>query len=129
MKTLPNCQSCGACCIAEYDADFHAELNDAEADVGAWSPEGKLSRYVTEKREYGNEGCAVKTKWRAVTTGPLQGLQICACSLLQGDPMVSVTCRCYDVRPRVCRDFRPGSKTCREAIAWLERQAEESNNG
>jgi Fe-S-cluster containining protein len=125
MKPVLNCQACGVCCIAEHDTDFHAELNEREEAAGPFSPEGCYAGQVVDLREHGNEGAGVQTKWRKISSGPLRGLEICGCYFLQGTPLVQVQCRCYADRPQVCREFKPGSKVCRDAVAWLQRQAEE----
>lgn len=38
-----------------------------------------------------------------------------SCSFLRGTPGVRVSCRIYATRPQVCREFKPGSRRCREA--------------
>lgn len=126
MSTLlPRCQDCGACCIAEQDQHYHAELSDQEADRGVFGPGGRYERHVVSTRDYGDDSFGISTHWRDVADGPLAAFRVCACCFLDGSPLVRVACRIYPDRPHVCRDFRPGSPRCLAAIQWLQDQTDE----
>ena len=59
---------------------------------------------------------AIKTVWTKQKTGPLKGIEICACAALRGSVMQRVSCSVYEDRPRVCRvAVVPGDKACRQA--------------
>lgn len=118
---LPACTDCGACCVSEYDKDWHAELNPKEVASGPFSPRGRYKRYVVP---VGN-GAGLATKWKAVSAGPLRDASVCACALLRGNPLVQVSCSIYRDRPAVCRAFKRGSKECRDALWWLISQAQD----
>jgi Fe-S-cluster containining protein len=120
---LPPCTRCGACCIAEEDSHYHAELSGAEIERGFFGPRGRYNRYVVSIWGDGTGQEALATRWRTVSAGPLRTAQICACALLRGSPLVQVACAIYPSRPEVCRGFRRGSKTCLDSLRWLEEQA------
>lgn len=119
-SSLPPCTRCGACCIAEDDAPYNAELLSNEVERGPFSPRGRYRRYVVS---VGGDHFVLATRWRRVSSGPLKGSEICGCALLRGNPLVQVACAIYPLRPEVCHLFRRGGKTCLYSLRWLEEQA------
>lgn len=115
MKPVPDCLTCGACCVAPYDQDAFANVEDKDLlRLGE-----KLVRlYVHAPIP---KGCvtapeiAVATKPRVMTRGPLKGDISCACKALRGNVGHRVSCAIYEQRPRVCRiALKPGDRVCRE---------------
>lgn len=103
-----DCRTCGACCGGGYADDVHADCS--VADVVA------MSR-------------AVRARVVASTHRPIRGIEAGytptdargQCVFLQGTAGGGrrVACRIYETRPRVCRDFVPGSRRCKDAIAAM----------
>ena len=87
------CLRCGTCCMADMIADADAE------DLERWRREGRddiLRRY--------RDACWVGDHFMSVTTG----MAIHDCPFLDFQDGL-FTCTIYETRPRVCREFTPGS--------------------
>ncbi len=122
-KEIPNCQTCGICCISTKDSDIWAEITmeDAERLGSPWCKRNVLGRStidllcaaISGQRTYFG---GIMTRWRKVTSGPFKGISVCACVALKGSPMQKVRCAVYEKRPEVCRKaLQPGEKQCLEA--------------
>lgn len=111
--TGDDCKSCGACCLGGYE-DGGGWADCTKADVARMSvpvrrqlvvihPQGLIfgspmpATPVVFTEEYGTK-----------------------CKFLNGSPGKRCSCRIYDTRPDVCRDFKPGSRACRESRAALD---------
>ena len=124
--TSETCVSCGACCIAPYDQDAYADIEEKDMKrmgkklvrrlVVYADPIGMLIASVAGQPAVGP---AIKTRWRKARAGPMRGIRMCSCAALKGDVMKKVECSIYDVRPRICRTFVPGSEACRHARSTL----------
>lgn len=121
LVATPNCQECGACCVAFHDQDAFANVD--EDDMTRMGP--KLVRLlVLQPSSFdslalalsGNVAqTAIKTKWVKNRTGPLRDFKLCRCKALDGDVLNQVSCSIYETRPRVCREaVKPGDRVCRE---------------
>jgi Fe-S-cluster containining protein len=112
--TAATCRSCGACCLGwDHDEPF-VDLDEADKKrLGA----RRVRLHVVKN------GCAESLTGRMKTqqTGPLQGGEVYACVYLAGNVFAAVKCRAYDVRPKACREFAPGSEACHEVRRmWLD---------
>jgi len=87
--SLPDCQTCGACCAWSFD---WPEFGDDEED-----PPARMDAIPDElvDFEHGRMRC--------------EGDR---CSALQGEIGKRVSCQIYEHRPAVCRSFRPGTDGC-----------------
>ena len=96
-----DCQTCGACCVGNLDADSYVHL--IPADLLALPPEYR-SKVVRSRGIL---------KFALATKKDRAGLDVC-CALdgVVGD---RVSCSVYAARPKLCRDFEPGSQTCMAA--------------
>jgi len=99
------CQSCGACCVAEWEGqEVYADVEPAEVRriphplrnllVGNHTKDWGFSRYATRTKE-------------------AHGRTVCAA--LRGEAGQSTACIIYASRPAVCADFKPGSTECLDA--------------
>lgn len=118
--TIPDCRTCGLCCIALQDTEIWAEVTMADA-VRLGSPWCKkhiigFSLLSMVCRAPGASLGGIETVWREVKAGPMKGVRVCVCVALRGSPLHRCSCRVYDKRPEVCRKaLNPGEKQCLEA--------------
>ena len=96
-----DCVTCGACCVSDFNAPDYVHLTDFDLD--------QLTRvdhqtYVYQERTYGKPLMSMKTSQ--------DGCGNCRCRALQGEVGEKVSCRIYERRPTVCRNFTPGSMEC-----------------
>ncbi len=123
-KQKPDCLTCGLCCIAPYDQDVFADVDDqslerlliqkgerwALKNIMLASPFDRLCDAIDGGR---SPGAAIKTHWKPVKTGPMRGCRVCACVALRGDPAHKVSCSIYEHRPESCRKaIQPGDNSC-----------------
>ncbi len=80
--TVPDCESCGACCAYSWEWPTFIGDRDGEDIAPHFVEDGRM-------RCDGNR-----------------------CSALAGSIGSSVYCRVYDDRPLVCREFTAGSQAC-----------------
>lgn len=109
---IPDCRNCGACCISNEDGYSYADVSKQDLKKIAPLLEDSLGDYINNEGSY----TGTSTVWRSPATGPAMGFKICQCSFLGGDPGALVGCLIYEERPKVCRDFKPGSPACLHAI-------------
>lgn len=93
-EPIPDCQTCGACCIAVpwvdvKEADATPEENYWNITIGARNGEAIVSRQLRRDAETGN------------------------CLALKGNAGETVECAIYEARPDDCRKFEAGSDKCR----------------
>jgi len=93
--TTPDCKSCGACCLGEYE-DGRGFADCTVADVK------RMSREVRDRLVRDATPTRMSPKWGKM------------CAFLRGKPGKEVSCHIYETRPGVCRAFRPGSKHCKD---------------
>lgn len=106
---LLDCQTCGACCAPrvgvanKMNSATYAELapGDYGQVVKRYGKQVALRLLVRERREE-------HTGVRLATCGPV-------CAALAGEVGEKVACEIYAARPRVCREFEPGSMMCQMA--------------
>jgi len=89
-----DCVSCGACCISPQDYETYVDVDDGEA---ALIPKRML---LKRSRSYTS----------LLTKRTRDGFVVC--TALKGKPGRRVSCGIYDVRPGVCREFKPGGPAC-----------------
>lgn len=93
---VPDCRTCGACCVAELRSPFYVGVTDV--DVARLSP-----------------------RWRArhVSHGSLltrlDPVGRCVCVGLRGAVGRRVSCSIYPRRPEPCRLIEAGDAECRRA--------------
>ena len=89
----PPCLRCGTCCMADMIADADAE------DLARWKREGRadILRVYCDALWAGDHFMSRTT-----------GMTIHDCPFLDFREG-SFFCTIYETRPRVCRDFKPGS--------------------
>lgn len=117
----PDCQKCGACCVAFGDQKVFADVNERDMTrLGR-----KLVRLlVLQPSTFDNVAsalsgktttAAIKTRWVRNRTGPFRGFELCRCAALKGNLLHKVSCSVYEKRPQVCREaVVPGDRACRE---------------
>ncbi len=102
--TSADCLKCGLCCVSLVDQDEYANVTETDKT--------RLGRrfvrlYVVQD--------AVKTKWRVQRSGPLKGVEACACVALRGSLGHRVSCSVYENRPDVChKAVKPGDRACHQ---------------
>lgn len=90
---IPDCMTCGACCI--YFPCVGVRPNEAISPDDYWDiTTGQGDAAILVDRYVRRDGESL------------------ACSCLEGQPGVNVTCRIYETRPKMCRDFEAGSDRC-----------------
>jgi Fe-S-cluster containining protein len=99
-----DCRSCGACCIGGDEGDGWADCTTEDVM--------RMTRQARAQLVPTSPGWAHTDRWYATPTVMTDTGG--ACAFLRGTPGKRVTCRIYETRPEVCRDFRPGSRGCRE---------------
>ncbi len=88
------CRRCGNCCHVDMIAYA------VESDIERWRRE---NRFDILSRIQGNE-----IVWSGDTIVSARGRHLASCVYLNRDGE-SFSCDIYETRPRVCRDFAPGS--------------------
>ena len=90
---IPDCMTCGACCI--YFPSVGVRPDEAVSPGDYWDiTTGEGDAAILVDRYVRRDG------------------ETLACSCLEGQPGVNVTCRIYESRPKMCRDFEAGSDRC-----------------
>jgi Fe-S-cluster containining protein len=105
--TDEDCRSCGACCRGSYDDD--SGWADCTVDDVK-----RMSRAARERLVPLRHGLA----WRSAhlaTPASVTEQWGKLCDFLRGTPGKRVSCPIYQTRPKVCRDFKPGSRNCVDA--------------
>ncbi len=120
-----DCQSCGACCSHFFDED----LSDLELPgirgKGLLIANKDVSKIpaklvVIDIIRLHNTKATLQESW-------LRGKRVIGrwqCRALKGTIGEKCSCSIYDVRPRLCREFEPGSEGCiaaREAVLGKRR--------
>lgn len=106
MTGLPDCRTCGACCLGGYD-DGMGFATVTEADHARMSARTRRRLVVIDHRFSDVPSRATPY----VMTEDVGAV----CAFLRGTPGRRVSCRIYETRPDVCRSWKPGSMGCREA--------------
>ncbi len=102
--TSEDCLKCGLCCVSLTDQGEYCNVTEADK-VRLGKPFVRL--HVVQD--------AIRTKWRVQRSGPLKGVEACACVALRGSLKHRVSCSVYSVRPEVCHTaVKPGDRTCRQ---------------
>jgi Fe-S-cluster containining protein len=96
-----DCQRCGLCCVADYDYGYYVDLTDDDL--------ARLSPYYRRTHVVGED---TKNFPALATLTRDDGAVLCVA--FRGREMVSCRCTIYDTRPQICRNFKPGSKTCQD---------------
>jgi len=120
-----DCQSCGACCVANFDTESYVHMT--ERDVDQFEKDGLdvqelaiLSSQSLPLLVWDEDLWSLRTK----VVHEL-GYELTVCVLLKGVLGAACRCQAYDSRPQACRDFKPGSEDCleaREAVIGLLRR-------
>lgn len=90
---IPDCQTCGACCVALPCVGVRPDEEIAAADYWDITAEGASGEIIID-RFMRRDG------------------ETYACAGLAGNVGESVTCRLYERRPKICRYFEAGSDKC-----------------
>lgn len=98
MTTVPDCQTCGACCTTGAPGK-HAE---------------KIALLPIGKAEYRRLPSDVTVRADVTGLGKAYSLRFAGdrCAALDGVVGLSCTCRVYANRPQICRAFPAGSSHC-----------------
>jgi len=99
-----DCQSCGACCVSDFDAPDYVYVSDEESDLLC---KKRFAAWIYEERTYGKPALSMRTRRDEQSN--------CRCIALQGTVGEQVSCAIYDLRPEGCRKFEPGSAVCETA--------------
>jgi len=116
----PDCQQCGACCVSPYNEEVFCDVTETDEKTLGKALVKRYVRYpsVVETASAMLSGRtpywgAISTRQRQIRAGPLRGVEVCACALLQGSVLYRVACKVYNKRPRVCRaTIQPGDRAC-----------------
>lgn len=90
-----DCQSCGACCISDFDLQEYVAVEEGEMLSPAFA-------HLITKDLVGTR--SLKTKYDSRGN--------CVCIALHGSVGTQVECGVYESRPSICREFKPGSRAC-----------------
>lgn len=105
-----DCQKCGLCCLSDIPdnvgraSNYYAEVTDADLER---IPEA-YHQFVCAPDLHGHHYQGLRVN-KAHPDGS-------ACIALKGRVLVDCRCDVYEGRPRVCRDFEPGSRACKNVI-------------
>jgi Fe-S-cluster containining protein len=117
LATTPDCQKCGACCVAFQNQDVFANVHEKDMErLGS-----KLVRLLVLQPNAFDifalalsgtpAQAAIKTKVVLNRKGPFSGSKMCRCKALEGDVLHQVKCSIYEKRPQVCREaVKPGDR-------------------
>jgi len=94
-----DCQSCGACCKAHPSYEGMNYVRIYNEDAQRMTPEQR-QQYTVKLRGGAHAMRLVEDK---------------RCAALDGEIGSCVSCRIYDNRPEVCRNFERGDDSCRFA--------------
>ncbi len=117
----PDCKTCGLCCVVlgAYQSAFCDVTLEDEKRLGKrFIRLNVLRSHPLDVLAAALDGAfhpqaAITTKTIVVKRGPLQGIELCKCSQLNGDPMNAVSCKIYEKRPETCKtSVTPGDKSC-----------------
>lgn len=104
--TANDCKACGACCIGGDEGQGWADCTAEDVM--------RMTRQVRARlvpiRSGG--GWSFTDRWYATPT-VMNKSGDASCAFLRGVPGKRVSCRIYETRPDVCREFKPGSAGCR----------------
>jgi Fe-S-cluster containining protein len=90
--------------VSDYEAPDYVHLFEPEVD-----------RLVADdKEDMIFEECCFGKPMSSMRTR-LDSCGNCRCVALEGTVGKQVSCTIYDIRPEVCRKFKPGSPVCRMA--------------
>lgn len=110
------CRGCGVCCVIYHQRPFGVPV-DKDSEV----PKRLIQigpRRGNNRNEYMR---AVKLKDRQFTGGG----EYSKCIALEGRPRQSVQCGIYEIRPRCCSRFDPGSPACVASREWASMEVPE----
>lgn len=118
LKASPfDCRTCGACCATPVDQDSWADLtkNDLKRLTLAFRKHAVIvPRQVSQWAHHGDYA-ALKTVWRKQSQrGVYPRKKLLVCVALRGSVGHRVSCSIYGRRPKVCIEFKPGSRYCLE---------------
>lgn len=110
MTEIFNCLTCGICCVDALSTDtiidkFIKPENDYYI-VLAPGEETKIPKSSLIEVTRGN-----RTYWATNTKRNEQGFRVC--SFLEGEIGKSVRCSIHSIKPKICKDFKIGSLTCK----------------
>jgi Fe-S-cluster containining protein len=112
--SIPDCRTCGACCVGPgFDANY-GWADCTEADVQRMSRVTQTKLVAIRQRGWIHNAAIAATP-----TTVHEGLGK-VCDFLRGTPGRRCSCQIYATRPAVCREFEPGSRGCKEARGLLE---------
>jgi len=98
MDEIPDCLSCGACCVSNYDSPDYVSMKPDEADRLEAEGRGDLLY------ERGSRLPSLRTRY--------DGRGNCRCAALSGVVGDDVSCSIYELRPNVCHKFAAGTGPC-----------------
>lgn len=116
---IPDCRTCGACCVAPYEQDRFCDLTAADIKQLPKSAksfvvyDSPLENFFFSLAAVGAYG-SLATKTATIARGPLQGIEATTCACLDGNVLDGVSCCVYPDRPAICRtSIQPGDRNCR----------------
>ena len=103
---IPDCQRCGACCV--YSGEITV-LNDIDLAVPRY-----LTRSVRRMMGYfSDDHFDMRRMARVQLPAPKESHSQCVA--FGGEIGRDCRCKIYQNRPKVCREFEPGSDDCLQA--------------
>lgn len=101
-KEISNCRTCGACCVAPYEATEFVDLLPKDFE--------QLSKGY--QRRVNEQGAFGALDLVSVCLPVVVTVDETRCLALRGTVMGRVCCAIYERRPYVCRIFKPDSRDC-----------------
>ncbi len=100
--TVPDCQTCGLCCISPYEANTYVDVTPKD--------EARLGEKFVRLHVLNG---SIKTVWAETKRGPMKGFKMNRCAALRGNIGFGVRCSVYENRPAICRmALVPGDEAC-----------------
>jgi len=101
-----DCQTCGACCLSHWDTETYVYVSDRDIRrLRMAYTEPTVRRLVGGLDDPLEQGIRTKENEQGQIT----------CISLRGSVGRQCSCGIYEARPKVCRDFNPGSEACKYA--------------
>lgn len=108
--TGADCRSCGACCLGGH-SDGRGWADCTIEDVKRMTRQVRAKLVSVHGSSHGFAYSDARYATPTISTEEFGEV----CSFLRGTPTKRVSCRIYETRPEVCRNYKPGSRGCREA--------------
>lgn len=134
-REIPNCRTCGVCCVCPQDMGVYCDLEPEDVNRLSrpfveknvlFCPPLDLLAMIIDGRKI--SGGAIRTEWRTMKSGPFRDYEMNTCVALRGSVMHRVSCSIYKNRPRACHiAVVPGDLSCLEIRKAFRRAIKDLN--